>query len=176
MSEAPGYVLGPVRAGRPPAGDSDAHFAETSEQLLDELHLRPQDRVVEFGCGPGGFSRHICAAWGRRRARRRGRQCEPAGPGTDRTGGSWASALRAGPGGRGRPRTLAGRRRRCYRTHDAAPHSDGGVRPGRLRARLRPGTRVALSNPISLAAGPPGLPRSDGPCRSGAVAYLGDGH
>lgn len=37
----------------------DAHFAEVSERLLDDLALRPQDRVVELGCGPGGFSRRV---------------------------------------------------------------------------------------------------------------------
>ncbi len=37
----------------------DGQFAEASERLLDDLALRPDDRVVEFGCGPGGFSRRI---------------------------------------------------------------------------------------------------------------------
>jgi ubiquinone/menaquinone biosynthesis C-methylase UbiE len=37
----------------------DAHFAEVSERLLDDLALRPGDRVVELGCGPGYFSRRI---------------------------------------------------------------------------------------------------------------------
>src|SRR5262249_41478160 len=37
----------------------DAHFAEVSERLLDDLALRPDDRVVELGCGPGGLSRRI---------------------------------------------------------------------------------------------------------------------
>jgi len=40
-------------------GVQDSHFAEASERLLDELALRPDDRVVEFGCGPGAFSRRI---------------------------------------------------------------------------------------------------------------------
>ena len=30
-----------------------------SERLLDDLALRPHDRVVELGCGPGGLSRRI---------------------------------------------------------------------------------------------------------------------
>jgi len=59
MSETPGYVLGQsVRAARR-LEIQDAHFAEISELLLDDLNLRPLDRVVEFGCGPGGFSRRI---------------------------------------------------------------------------------------------------------------------
>jgi ubiquinone/menaquinone biosynthesis C-methylase UbiE len=37
----------------------DAHVAEQSERLLDELALRANDRVVELGCGPGGLSRRI---------------------------------------------------------------------------------------------------------------------
>src|SRR6478672_4160759 len=59
MSEAQGYVLGQsVRAARR-LEIQDAHFGEVSERLLDDLALRPKDRVVEFGCGPGGFSRRI---------------------------------------------------------------------------------------------------------------------
>jgi ubiquinone/menaquinone biosynthesis C-methylase UbiE len=37
----------------------DAHLADASERLLDELALRPAERVVELGCGPGTFSRRI---------------------------------------------------------------------------------------------------------------------
>ena len=37
----------------------DAHFGDVSERLLDDVALRPNDRVVELGCGPGGFSRRI---------------------------------------------------------------------------------------------------------------------
>src|SRR5262249_54200466 len=32
---------------------------DMSERLLDDLELRPQDRVVELGSGPGGLSRRI---------------------------------------------------------------------------------------------------------------------
>src|SRR6202008_1112016 len=53
------YVLGHPAAGSRRLGVQDAPFAEASERLLDELALRPDDRVVEFGCGPGGFSRRI---------------------------------------------------------------------------------------------------------------------
>ncbi len=59
MTEAQGYVLGQSARAARRLEVQDAHFAEVSETLLDELALRPQDRVVEFGCGPGGFSRRI---------------------------------------------------------------------------------------------------------------------
>jgi ubiquinone/menaquinone biosynthesis C-methylase UbiE len=59
MSEAPGYVLGQSERAARRLEMQDAHFAEVSERLLDELALRPHDRVVELGCGPGGFSRRV---------------------------------------------------------------------------------------------------------------------
>lgn len=59
MSEAPRYVLGQSARAARRLEIQDAHFAEVSERLLDELALRPQDRVVELGCGPGSFSRRI---------------------------------------------------------------------------------------------------------------------
>ncbi|HEY7315122.1 MAG TPA: methyltransferase [Gemmataceae bacterium] len=54
-----GYVLGQSVEAARRLGVQDSHFAEASERLLDELALRPDDRVVEFGCGPGAFSRRI---------------------------------------------------------------------------------------------------------------------
>jgi ubiquinone/menaquinone biosynthesis C-methylase UbiE len=54
-----GYVLGESEAAAQRLAVQDAHYAEASERLLDELALRPSDRVVEFGCGPGAFSRRI---------------------------------------------------------------------------------------------------------------------
>src|SRR5438477_1465305 len=59
MTEAQGYVLGQSERAARRLAIQDAHFAEVSERLLDELALRPGDRVVEFGCGPGGFSKRI---------------------------------------------------------------------------------------------------------------------
>jgi ubiquinone/menaquinone biosynthesis C-methylase UbiE len=59
MSEAQSYVLGQSADAARRLAIQDAHFAEESEHLLDELALRPSDRVVELGCGPGGFSRRI---------------------------------------------------------------------------------------------------------------------
>jgi ubiquinone/menaquinone biosynthesis C-methylase UbiE len=53
------YVLGRSEAAARRLEVQDAHFAEASERLLDELALRPGDRVVELGCGPGTFSRRI---------------------------------------------------------------------------------------------------------------------
>jgi ubiquinone/menaquinone biosynthesis C-methylase UbiE len=59
MTEAQGYVLGQSARAARRLEIQDAHFAEVSERLLDDLALRPHDRVVELGCGPGGFSRRI---------------------------------------------------------------------------------------------------------------------
>src|SRR5213076_652290 len=59
MSEVQGYVLGQSARAARRLEIQDAHFAEASERLLGELALRPHDRVVELGCGPGGFSRRI---------------------------------------------------------------------------------------------------------------------
>jgi ubiquinone/menaquinone biosynthesis C-methylase UbiE len=59
MSESHGYVLGQSERAARRLEIQDDHFAEPSERLLDELALRPTDRVVELGCGPGGMSRRI---------------------------------------------------------------------------------------------------------------------
>src|SRR5262249_61011576 len=59
MTEAQGYVRGQSARAARRLEIQDAHFAEASERLLDELPLRPNDRVVELGSGPGGFSRRI---------------------------------------------------------------------------------------------------------------------
>ena len=59
MDDERGYVLGQSVEAARRLGVQDSHFAEASERLLDELALRPDDRVVEFGCGPGAFSRRI---------------------------------------------------------------------------------------------------------------------
>jgi ubiquinone/menaquinone biosynthesis C-methylase UbiE len=59
MTAGPGYVLGQSERAARRLEIQDAHFAEVSERLLDELALRPGDRVVELGCGPGGFSRRV---------------------------------------------------------------------------------------------------------------------
>src|SRR5437588_3929305 len=59
MEDAQGYVLGQSARAARRLEIQDAHFAEVSEQLLDDLALRPHDRVVELGCGAGSFSRRI---------------------------------------------------------------------------------------------------------------------
>lgn len=59
MSESKGYVLGQSERAARRLAIQDAHFADVSERLLDELAIRPGDRIVELGCGPGGFSRRI---------------------------------------------------------------------------------------------------------------------
>jgi ubiquinone/menaquinone biosynthesis C-methylase UbiE len=64
MTEARGYVLGQSERAARRLAIQDAHFAEVSERLLDEVELRPNDRVVELGCGPGGFSRRILGRLG----------------------------------------------------------------------------------------------------------------
>ena len=53
------YALGESVAARRRLEIQDAQFAQVSEELLDELHLRPNDRVVELGIGPGGLGVRI---------------------------------------------------------------------------------------------------------------------
>ena len=59
MSEPREYVLGQSGDAVRRLEIQDAHFGDASERLLAELSLRPHDRVVEFGCGPGGLSHRI---------------------------------------------------------------------------------------------------------------------
>jgi ubiquinone/menaquinone biosynthesis C-methylase UbiE len=53
------YVLGQSTDAARRLEIQDLQFAEVSERLLDEIDLRPADRVVEIGTGAGGFSRRI---------------------------------------------------------------------------------------------------------------------
>lgn len=64
MTDAQGYVLGKSERAARRLEIQDRHFAAPSEKLLDALALRPTDRVVELGCGPGGLSRRILARLG----------------------------------------------------------------------------------------------------------------
>jgi ubiquinone/menaquinone biosynthesis C-methylase UbiE len=64
MSEAKGYILGQTADAARRLAIQDAHFADTSERLLDDVPILPNDRVVELGCGPGSFSRRILARLG----------------------------------------------------------------------------------------------------------------
>src|SRR5437762_1076317 len=59
MTDKLGYVLGQSERAARRLEIQDTHFGEVSEQLLDDLALKPHDRVVELGCGPGSFSRRI---------------------------------------------------------------------------------------------------------------------
>ncbi len=59
MPDKHDYVLGQSAEAARRLAIQDAHFAEPSEALLDEVALRPTDRVVELGCGPGTFSKRI---------------------------------------------------------------------------------------------------------------------
>jgi ubiquinone/menaquinone biosynthesis C-methylase UbiE len=53
------YVLGQSSDAARRLNIQDLQFADESERLLDEVGLRPNDRVVEIGSGAGGFSRRI---------------------------------------------------------------------------------------------------------------------
>lgn len=59
MPASEGYVLGQSERAARRLHIQDAHFADMSEKLLDQLGLRAGDRIVELGCGPGGFSRRV---------------------------------------------------------------------------------------------------------------------
>jgi SAM-dependent methyltransferase len=59
MTDPNGYVLGQSAAAARRLEIQDRQFDGPSERLLDRLALRPTDRVVELGCGPGGLTRRI---------------------------------------------------------------------------------------------------------------------
>jgi SAM-dependent methyltransferase len=148
MTEAHGYVLGQSARAARRLEIQDAHFAELSERLLDDLELRPRDRVVELGCGPGGLSRRILRRLGEGGVL----------VGVDASAGLLAEAAAA----------LAGTGRARF---EPVLADIGGLGPwlegadvvvgrtvlhhipmveamlGRLRAALRPGTRVGFIEP-----------------------------
>jgi ubiquinone/menaquinone biosynthesis C-methylase UbiE len=148
MTEGQEYVLGDSARAARRLEIQDSHFAEVSERLLDDLQLRPGDRVVELGCGAGSFSRRVLRRLG-------------AGGvlvGVDASDGLLAQAQAA----------LAGQvpaRFEAVRADIAELGAwlDGAdaivartmlhhvpmveLVLGRLRARLRPGTRVGLLEP-----------------------------
>jgi ubiquinone/menaquinone biosynthesis C-methylase UbiE len=148
MTESQGYVLGQSDRAARRLELQDAHFAKASEQLLDDLALRPNDRVVELGCGPGSFSRRILRRLG-------------AGAvlvGVDASDGLLAQAREklAGAGPARFEPVLAD-------IAQLGPWLDGAdvvvgravihhvpmaeVLLGRLRTRVRPGTRVGFLEP-----------------------------
>jgi SAM-dependent methyltransferase len=142
------YVLGQSDEAARRLAVQDAHLAEASERLLDELALRPGDRVVEFGCGPGAFSRRILRRLG-------------AGGvlvGVDATEGLLAQARAALAGvGPARFEPVQADVAALGPWLDAADVVVGRavlhhvpaaeILLGRLRAALRPGTRVGLLEP-----------------------------
>src|SRR6266700_4237577 len=148
MSESQEYVLGDSDRAARRLEVQDAHFADVSERLLDELALRPGDRVVELGCGAGSFSRRVL------------RRLGPGGVlvAVDSSEGLLTQASAAVPGD-------AAARFEPVRADIAelGPWLEGADAVvartmlhhvpmvefvlGRLRARLRPGTRVGLLEP-----------------------------
>jgi ubiquinone/menaquinone biosynthesis C-methylase UbiE len=64
MTNKTDYVLGQTAEAARRLEIQDRHFAAPTESLLDELALRPNDRVVELGCGPGGLTRRLVARLG----------------------------------------------------------------------------------------------------------------
>jgi ubiquinone/menaquinone biosynthesis C-methylase UbiE len=148
MTEGQEYVLGDSARAARRLEIQDGHFAEVSERLLDDLQLRPGDRVVELGCGAGSFSRRVLRRLG-------------AGGvlvGVDASDGLLAQA-QAALAGQGPARFEAVR----ADIAELGAWLDGAdaivartmlhhvpmveLVLGRLRARLRPGTRVGLLEP-----------------------------
>jgi ubiquinone/menaquinone biosynthesis C-methylase UbiE len=148
MSSAQDYVLGQSTGAARRLAIQDAHSAEISERLLDELALRPHDRVVELGCGAGSFSRRVLRRLGEGGVL----------VGVDRTQGLLDQA-RAAVAGTG----LARFEPVLAEIAPLGPWLDGAdvvvARTvlhhlpmvefvlGRLRAALRPGTRVGFLEP-----------------------------
>jgi len=148
MSDTAGYVLGQSDRAARRLDVQDRHLAGPSEKLLDELHLRPTDRVVELGCGPGGFSRRILRRLGAGGVlvgvdaspglldQARGFLAN-AGPATFEPVAADVAAL--GPWLDGADVVVG----RAVLHH--VPMAEFVV--GRLRTRLRPGTRVGFVEP-----------------------------
>lgn len=65
MTNPAGYVLGQSERAARRLEIQDQHFGEHSERLLDALAIRPTDRVVELGCGPGSLTRRILTRLGK---------------------------------------------------------------------------------------------------------------
>jgi ubiquinone/menaquinone biosynthesis C-methylase UbiE len=148
MTEAQGYVLGQSATAARRLEIQDAHFAAVSERLLDDLALRPLDRVVELGCGPGYFSRRIL--------RRVGEGGVLVGVDSSESLLAQARAALAGPGPARFEPVLADISRlgawldgadvvvgRAVLHH--LPQAEFVL--GRLRTVLRPGTRVGFLEP-----------------------------
>jgi ubiquinone/menaquinone biosynthesis C-methylase UbiE len=142
------YVLGQSAEAARRLEIQDLHFAEASEQLIDFLKLRPTDRVVEIGCGPGMFSRRLIKRLGAGgtlisvdsaaglldQAKQLLANCGPAQFET-----TLADASKLGP-------WLDGADVVCGRAvlHHI-PMAEFVI--GRLRTRVRPGTRIGFMEP-----------------------------
>ena len=148
MNDPKGYVLGQNERAARRLEIQDKHFGMASEKLLDDLAIRPKDRVVELGCGAGSLTRRVLGRLG-------------AGGvivGVDTTSGllDQATAALAGKGpGRFEPVAAD--------VTSLGPWLDGAnvvlgravlhhipmaeLFVGRLRARLRPDTRVGFIEP-----------------------------
>jgi ubiquinone/menaquinone biosynthesis C-methylase UbiE len=64
MSASKEYVLGQSARAAHRLAIQDEQFADVSEQLLDSLDIKHDWRIVEMGCGPGGFSKRIARRLG----------------------------------------------------------------------------------------------------------------
>jgi ubiquinone/menaquinone biosynthesis C-methylase UbiE len=148
MSTSQEYVLGASERAARRLEVQDAHFADVSERLLDDLALRPNERVVELGCGAGSFSRRVF------------RRLGPGGVlvGVDTTGGLLAQAAAALAGsGPARFEPVQANIADLGTWLDGADvvvartmlHHVPMVEfvLGRLRARVRPATRVGFLEP-----------------------------
>ena len=147
MTQTKGYILGQSDRAARRLEIQDAHFADASERLLDDLALRPNDRVVELGCGPavsvdessGGSARAACW-WGWTPARdcwRRRSSLAGAGPAPFVP--LLADLSQPGPWLEGADVVVG----RTVLHH--VPMAEYVL--GRLRAALRPNTRVGFIEP-----------------------------
>ncbi len=148
MSEAQEYVLGDSARAARRLEVQDHHFAEVSERLLDDLALRPTDRVVELGCGAGSFSRRVLRRLGAggvlvavdaSAGLLQQAQAALANAGPARFVPVQADIAELGPWLDGADAVVA----RTMLHH--VPMVEFVL--GRLRARVRPGTRVGLLEP-----------------------------
>ncbi|MBP3953796.1 methyltransferase [Gemmata sp. G18] len=148
MSGASDYVLGQSERAARRLALQDLHFAAPSEALLDALALRPADRVVELGCGPGAFTRRILNRLG----------ANGVVVGVDSSSGllEQAKASLAQLGGSRFQPTLADVAKPGAWIDGADVVTGRAVLHhvpmaefllGRLRARLRPGTRIGFLEP-----------------------------
>src|SRR5262245_21545639 len=148
MTHSASYVLGQSDRAARRLEIQDRQFAGPSERLLDELGLRPCDRVVELGCGPGGLTRRIIQRLG----------ADGVVVGVDASPGLLDQTRAALSGvGPGRFEPVAADITSLGPWLDAADVVVGRnvlhhvpmaeLLVGRLRTRLRPGTRVGFIEP-----------------------------